>query len=111
MPFAGSRLAVSTPAAYETFRNDFEAQIKKEILPLLKLQEADVVDLRLSRWGHPMPVPAPGLIADGVIDAIRAPFKNRVFFVQQDNWMLAALETCIMEALSWAPHAEMAALS
>ena len=63
----------------------------------------NVMDLRLSRWGHPLPVAEAGLIANGTIDVIRKPFKRRVFFVEQDNWILPAFETAAGEAMIWAP--------
>jgi hypothetical protein len=58
----------------------------------------------VARWGHPLPVAATGLIAGGVVDRIRQPFRDRGFFVEQDNWALPAFETAATEALLWAPE-------
>ena len=95
-----------SPAAFDQQKQELREQCESEILPLLGLTMKDVEDIRLTRWGHPMPVPAIGLIADGVTDQLRRPFKDRVFFVEQDNWMLAAIETAAEEALHFAPLVE-----
>lgn len=101
MPYTGSRAELYLPDAYKTARAEFEEQIHREILPLLKLRKEDVVDLRIARWGHPLPVAAPGLIKDGTTELLRKPFKERVFFVEQDNWALPAFETSATESITW----------
>jgi protoporphyrinogen oxidase len=103
-PYEGARGELLSPGSYSQYRQEFEKQIRESILPLLKINPKHVVDLRLARWGHPLPVHAPNLIADGVVETIRAPFKERVFFVEQDNWALPAFETVATEALHWAPR-------
>ena len=106
LPFEGGRAMLFSPAAFDQQKQELREQCESEILPLLGLTMKDVEDIRLTRWGHPMPVPAIGLIADGVTDQLRRPFKDRVFFVEQDNWMLAAIETAAEEALHFAPLVE-----
>jgi len=102
LPWDGARAEVLEDDAYAPVRARFERQISAEILPLVGARDTEVVDLRVARWGHPLPVAATGLIASGVPDALRAPFRSRVFFVQQDNWALPAFETAVTEALLWA---------
>jgi protoporphyrinogen oxidase len=106
LPYDSARAEALAPTAYNRYRQEFEAQIKDSILPLLKLKAEDIADLRLARWGHPIPVAAPGLIAEGVPEILRKPFKERVFFVEQDNWALPAFETALTEAQIWAPEVE-----
>ena len=43
-------------------------------------------------------IAAPGLIAQGTIDHLRRPIDDRVFFVNQDNWALPAVENCMLDA-------------
>lgn len=105
LPFDGARAQI-LGASYEQLKSDFTAQIDKEILPLLGFKQEQKIDLRLTRWGHPMPVPQLNFLSDGTVDQIRKPFKDRVFFVEQDNWLLPAIETCATEALYWAPQVE-----
>ncbi len=51
-----------------------------------------------------MPLAAVGLLADGVPEKLRQPFQGRVFFVEQDNWALPAIETALGEAAHFAPQ-------
>ncbi|MGZ3771018.1 MAG: FAD-dependent oxidoreductase [Bdellovibrio sp.] len=106
LPYTQGRGQIYNPNSYDIYHQEFEQQIQHELLPLLGISKERVQGLRLSRWGHPMPVPVQGLIADGTIDEIRKPFAERVFFVEQDNWLLPCLETATQEALNWAPEVE-----
>lgn len=106
LPYPGGRGQVYSDGAYERYRAEFERQIEGQILKLVGKTPADVVDVRVARWGHPLPFAAAGLFADGTIDAIQRPFRERVFFVEQDNWMLPAFETAAYEALYWAPQVD-----
>ena len=108
IPYDGARAALYEEGAYAASRREFEQQIAAEILPLVGLRQENVVDLRLTRWGHPLPVAEAGLIANRVVDAVRAPLGGRIFFVNQDNWALPAFETAITEALHFAPQVEAA---
>lgn len=102
MPYDGGRAQVFSGDSYSRYKSEFEEQTL-QMLALLGRKQDDIVDLRITRWGHPMPVPGVGLIASGVTDAVRRPFRERVYFVQQDNWALAAIETGTEEALHFAP--------
>jgi hypothetical protein len=51
-----------------------------------------------------MPVNSPGLMADGTIANLRRPFEGRVFFVNQDNWALPAVENSLLEAEHFVPQ-------
>lgn len=106
LPFTAGRGLIYAPDSYEKYRLEFEQQVNQEILPLVGISKNRVKDIRLSRWGHPMPVPVRGLISDGTIDELRRPFAERVFFVEQDNWLLPCLETAAQEALNWAPEVD-----
>ena len=104
MPFTGGRTLQLLP--------DGRERIAERMLPtldtalgVLGLRRKDVHQVRLTRWGHALPVAAPGLIADGHCQRMRAPIDGKVFFVHQDNWALPAVETCLLEALEFAPMA------
>lgn len=105
-PYSEGRGDLYRDGAFEKYYRQFERQIREEILPQLKLDRSKVVDIRISRWGHPMPIQTPGLIRDGIIEKLRRPFKGSVFFAQQDNWMYAAIETSIQEGQIWAKEAK-----
>lgn len=104
LPFDGGRAAVYDEDSYSTYRSQFAEQLEREILPLVGARPADVVDLRLARWGHPLPVAEVGFIADRLPETLGAPFRGRVFFAQQDTWALPAFETAVTEALLTAPR-------
>lgn len=80
-----------------------------EILPLLGLKAESVIEVRMARWGHALPVAKPNFIADGHAEAIRRPHAGKVFFVNQDNWALPAVETAFLEAIHFAPEVRAAA--
>lgn len=104
LPYTGGRAFLYSDGIYQKIKSEFEEQIHGEILSFIGKKAEDIVDLRLARWGHPLPVAEAGLYHQGVIDTIRKPFGDRVFFIEQDNWMLPALETAAGEALTFSPQ-------
>jgi protoporphyrinogen oxidase len=100
-PYRGGRAEILSDVVYEGVRSSFERQIEAEILPLLGIAPSAIYDLRITRWGHPLPVAATGLIANGTLDLVQKPIDNKIFFVEQDNWALPAIETAIAEANYW----------
>lgn len=102
-PYDGGRAVVYNPQVLQQYRREFEQQIDESILPMLGLQSSDVAGMRMARWGHPMPVPKKGVYTAGVPAVLRRPHRDSVFFIEQDNWLLPAIETCAEEALSLAP--------
>jgi protoporphyrinogen oxidase len=116
-PYAGAgggtrgRARIIADEANPNFRAEFEAQVEREILPLVARRASDIVDVRVARWGHPLPVARAGLIADRVPERLREPFRRRVFFVEQDNWALPSFETAVGEAWHFAPQVAKALAS
>ena len=102
-PFDGARPELLLPTSYDRYRKEFETQFERDVVPMLHAANLKAVDVRVARWGHPLPLSAVGLIADGTLEEVRKPFKDRVFFIEQDNWALPAFETAVTEALTWAP--------
>ena len=84
---------------------DYAARLVPQIdamLSLLDIRRRAVRQVRLTRWGHAMPIASPGFIANGLAHHVRRPFADRIYFVNQDNWALPAFETCLLEAKTWA---------
>jgi hypothetical protein len=100
-PYRGARAELLQSNSYENIRQDMLRQIHQEILPVYGLSPDAIVDLRIARWGHPIPVAMKGLVSRGITEQIRKPFRKRVFFVEQDNLLLPAIETALGEALYW----------
>jgi len=103
LPYRGGRTELLAESSYATIRERFEAQIANEIAPLLGFSDQAVRDVRITRWGHPIPVASKGFVADGYAERVQAPFRDRVFFVEQDNWALPGIETAVYEAAYWTP--------
>lgn len=100
-PYHGGRAELYAKGAYSNMRAKISAQIQNEIYPFYQLSDQNVVDLRLTRWGHPLPLAAVGLLDRGIVDTLRSPIDDRIFFIEQDNWALPAIETVVAEAVHW----------
>ena len=100
-PYRGGRAELYAPDAHAAMTLKISTQLKNEFYPFYGLTDQDIVDLRLTRWGHPLPLAAVGLLNRGVVDALRAPIGDRVYFIEQDNWALPAIETVAAEAIYW----------
>jgi hypothetical protein len=72
----------------------------REVLAVLGVAPQAVRQVRMSRWGHALPIARPGFIALGGADAVRRPIEDRIFFVNQDNWALPAVENSLLDAYS-----------
>ncbi len=102
LPFAASRFLVIRDNGLEAVTTLLAPHLERA-LGTLAMTIDDVVQVRYARWGHSMPIAAPGLIAGGICDRLRRPFQDHVFFVHQDNWALPAVETCLLEAEAMRP--------
>ena len=100
-PYHGGRTEVYAQDSYTGIKSKMADQLKKEVYPVYNLKAQDQVDLRLTRWGHPLPLAATGLLHRGIVDTLREPIDQRIFFVEQDNWALPAIETASSEAIYW----------
>ncbi len=107
LPYAGARGEILADSVYEKIRSEFESELMTSVLPLFPgITSKNVVDLRIARWGHPYPLAQVGIYSRPDLDLARKPWREKVFFVQQDNWMLPAFETAVTEAFTWAPHVD-----
>ena len=106
LSFGTSRFAIIADDAFEVFANRVAPELDAA-LNILQLNRSDIKQIRLTRWGHAMPIAKVGLISRGVSEAVREPWRDHVFFVNADNWSLPAVETCLEEALHFAPKIEL----
>lgn len=72
--------------------------VLQNTLDLIGMDASDVMEIRLARWGHALPEARVGFLADGIPDLIRAPYKESMHFVNQDNWALPAIENSLLDA-------------
>ncbi len=101
LPFEGGRGLILADGSFAHFQQEFREQVINQVLPLLALSPANIKDIRIARWGHPLPVARQGFYRERIYEKLRAPYRNRVFFVQQDNWALPAFETALTEAFHY----------
>lgn len=103
MPSARSRVELLAPDAFEVHARRLAPELER-VLALLSVPREAVREVRLTRWGHALPLARPGFLAEGLPERLREPWKERVWFVHQDTWALPALETSMLEALAIAPR-------
>ncbi|MEK6628027.1 MAG: NAD(P)-binding protein [Bdellovibrionota bacterium] len=97
IPYDNVRNEIYDRNYYQLAHEAMKSQIN-EFLPKMGINSQEVVDIRLTRWGHPLPLPSVGNIANGNVDILRQPFQERVFFVEQDNWTMPCFESTFFEA-------------
>ncbi len=98
LPFDGARAQMLSPGYYDSVRQDTERQVVETVLPMMGFLPGQLHDLRLSRWGHPIPLCRPGLIAEGLPEAVGRPFAERVLFAEQDTWLSPWVEAAAEQA-------------
>jgi len=103
LPFDFGRWTLLINDGYKDYACALVPQIKR-MLELLDVGMAHVRQVRMTRWGHALPIAEPGLIASGVTAALQRPIQDKIFFVQQDNWALPAVENCLLDAEIYAPQ-------
>jgi phytoene dehydrogenase-like protein len=109
LPFDGARQELEIPDAFGVFHEQLRQELFGKILPPLGYYNTDLKELRLTRWGHPIPYAKPGFYFTSSPEILSRPMHERIFFVNQDTWAAPAFETCALEALKWAPKVREAA--
>ncbi|RIK64188.1 MAG: hypothetical protein DCC65_14860 [Planctomycetota bacterium] len=82
---------------WERLAGALAPQIER-ILHLLALPKSAVRQIRMTRWGHAFPIARPEFIADGSAEYFQRPIGDRIFFANQDNWALPAVENSLLDA-------------
>lgn len=97
LPWHTARFSLIYPDAFAVYAARAAPQVR-HVLSLLNMPESAVRQVRMTRWGHAMPVARPGFIAQGTADILRAPLGGNIHFVNQDNFALPAVENSLLEA-------------
>ncbi|MHC4608938.1 MAG: NAD(P)-binding protein [Planctomycetota bacterium] len=103
MPFGSGRVRLINNDVWINHTAELVPQIHA-MLAMLDVPPGAVRQVRMTRWGHALPVAARGLIADGTIEHLRRPLEGRIFFANQDNWALPAVENCLLDAEIFVPQ-------
>jgi hypothetical protein len=97
LPWGEGPFTLVVENAWTDYANRLVPQIHT-MLELLKVPASKVEQVRMTRWGHAMPIANIGFLAKGNPAKLRAPYQGRVYFANQDNWALPAFETALLEA-------------
>lgn len=95
--YDGARQFLFNPASHDKYKSRYLKDVEP-LLNSLNLSLQDVHGIRLTRWGHALPVSQKGLIASGAAEAASASLGNRIHFANQDNWMNPCFETAHLVA-------------
>lgn len=111
LPYLEGKAQIYSSGSYFKARKEFIDQIEKEILPALGIPAQAIIGLRLARWGHALPVSMQGLIKDGSLELVMQPLKDRIYFINQDNWLNPCFETLFGDVQKWTPIIEKSILN
>ncbi len=103
LPWHTARFTIINEDSLHNYATIAAPQIRR-LLALVGVGESDVASIRMARWGHAMPWAPPGAYSGDLCSDLRAPLMNRLWFANQDNWLLPAVETCLTEAAWVAKH-------
>jgi len=103
IPYPGGRFTLIVEEAWRNYAENIVAQLDS-ILSHVGMTRSAIRQVRMTRWGHAMPLHRPGLIVNGTVDELRRPYEGKVYFVQEDNWALPAVENCLLDAEIFAPQ-------
>lgn len=96
-PLDGARNFLMGPNLHERVQKEIGADIAVW-LGQLGYDPGIVAGIRLSLWGHSVPLAQKGLFASGALERIGAPLGARIFFANQDNYMNPSFESCLASA-------------
>ncbi len=97
-PYDGARTELHNPDAFTIYKKKFEEQVTRDIMPLLNFESKDIVDIRLALWGHALPLAEKGIYRGNAVATLRKPFRERIFFIEQDNWIYPSTQTGATDA-------------
>jgi len=97
LPYDSARFSLILNDPMGTYGQALTAKLRST-LDLVGLDESSVDEIRFARWGHAMPMARVGFLSDGIPAIIRAPYRESVHFVNQDNWALPAIENSVLDA-------------
>jgi len=97
LPYDGSNQHLFIPSAHDHYKRIIVSALEP-ILQSLGKSRNNIVAVRLTRFGHPIPVARKDLIGKGIVQTASQPIGGSLYFVNQDNWASASFETVIAVA-------------
>jgi len=96
-PFEGARNLINDDVGHKRLQGELQAALPATLKDLGIPADA-VAGIRLTRWGHALPLARMGLASDASFALIGAP-QGKIAFANQDNCMNPAFETCFAAAV------------
>lgn len=98
LPFDGARQFLFSPMAHDKHKNQITAELKN-FAQTVGVDWNDLKGMRMTRWGHSLPVADKELIQSGYLEDMCKPHGGKVFFANQDNWANPAFECSFAAAV------------
>lgn len=98
LPFEGSRPLISGEVAHQRIREEIERELPKTLAGM-GIPAGAIDGMRLTRWGHSLPLAQPGKLSADSVNMLAAP-HGRIAFANQDCYMNPAFESCFAAARS-----------
>lgn len=95
--YQGAEQYLLSPNAHEKYKDKL-LTVLPDFLKAMGLNLDHVEGIRLTRWGHALPIAKTGLIASGILEKAHAPIDDKIFFAHQDNWANPCFETSFQSA-------------
>lgn len=90
-PYDGARQFLFNPMAHDKHKKIISEQLTT-FAATCGIDQSKLTGMRMTRWGHSIPVAGTGLISSGHLEKMNAPVDGSIFFANQDNWANPAFE-------------------
>ncbi len=97
LPYQGARQFLFNPLIHNRYSNSIKEGLKP-LLSELKIPDVAISGIRLTRWGHSMPLAEVGALTQQNIYLASKNIANKIYFANQDNWLNPSFETAIAVA-------------
>jgi protoporphyrinogen oxidase len=98
LPYQGARQFLFADYAHDKHKKIIMESLEN-FLPYFNTSIDKVQGVRLTRWGHALPLANKGMLNSGVLEQARAPINSKIFFANQDNWANPCFETALASVL------------
>lgn len=99
IPYDGGRQFLFSPLAHDKHKKIINDELKN-FAQTVGVDYSGLKGLRMTRWGHSLPVASKGLIQSGYLEKMSQPLGDKIFFANQDNWANPAFECSFAAALA-----------
>ena len=90
-PYEGARQFLFNPMAHDKHKKTITEELN-EFAKTTGLDQSKFLGMRMTRWGHSIPVAHTNLVASGKLEMMNQSIDDVIFFANQDNWANPAFE-------------------